>query len=132
MFLELVNPIANVISKILDKIPDGDEKIKLQAQMQEELIQVLSDADKAQDDVNKQEAANPNLFVSGWRPAAGWVCVFALGLQYIIQPFFCWILTLLQVSFIAPKLELGELITLLLGMLGMSGLRSLDKYTGTK
>jgi hypothetical protein len=40
---------------------------------------------EAQTQVNKVEAANPNLFVSGWRPAAGWVCTLAMLVYYIPQ-----------------------------------------------
>lgn len=94
----------------------------------------------AQLEVNKIEAASASFWVSGWRPAAGWVCVSALALTYIPKAFVLsafWayqsylILTNPAVNLptLAPFPDLGvtDLIGLLMALLGMAGLRSFDK-----
>ena len=82
-------------------------------------------------EINKKEAEHSSLFVAGWRPGIGWICGFALGWNYIIQPIGSW------VAFISgadlegmPKLDTGELTTILLGMLGLGGLRTYEKRIG--
>lgn len=81
--------------------------------------------------VNQAEASNSSLFVSGWRPGAGWICVGALAIQYLVRP----ILQYIGVVSGHPMPELptldGQLWELMLGMLGLGGLRSFDKMKGT-
>lgn len=83
----------------------------------------------AQAEINKIEAANPNLFVSGWRPGAGWVCVLALSYTYIGQPFVTW--GCLNFGWVAPpSINMDGLMTLLLALLGVAGLRTYEKKAG--
>jgi hypothetical protein len=78
--------------------------------------------------VNAVEAANPSVFVSGWRPAVGWVCVAAYAFNYLLLPLLNWGAKWADPS--APlilALDTGELTTLLFGMLGIGGLRTFEK-----
>lgn len=80
-------------------------------------------------DINKEEAKNPSIFVSGWRPFIGWVCGIALVYSFLGQPLLAW----LSINFhftAPPSLDMGTLITLLGGMLGLSGLRTAEKING--
>lgn len=87
----------------------------------------------AQIELNKIEAADPNLFKSGWRPAVGWVCVFALAYQFILRPLVPWIVGLFARSISPmPDLAIESLMTLLFGMLGLGGLRTFEKVKGIK
>jgi hypothetical protein len=70
--------------------------------------------------VNKQEAAHKNLFVSGWRPGLGWVCVLALGNNYIVVPYWADAITL----------DSSQLMPLIMGMLGLAGARTVEKVQG--
>lgn len=81
-------------------------------------------------DINKAEAANPNAFTSGWRPAIGWVCAAALACQYIARPALQWagILTGHQWPPL-PGID-DNLWQLMLGMLGLGGLRTFEKAKG--
>jgi len=93
--------------------------------------------DLAQVDVNKIEATSSNLFVSGWRPAVGWVGVAGLAYQFLGYPFMQWAWAVGQgVDLIPqglnapPDLDVEQLITLLAGLLGFAGMRSFEKHKG--
>jgi hypothetical protein len=84
----------------------------------------------AQTDINKAEALNPSLFVSGWRPAIGWVCALALAYQYLLRPLSGTIATLFGIT-LPPLPGLDDnLWQLMMGMLGMGGLRTFEKVQG--
>ncbi len=104
----------------------GKDPIK-ELEIQQKLLEIEAAAENAQAVINLAEASNPNVFVSGWRPACGWVCSLALGWVYIASPFFTWIANLLGSSVAMPVVDLAELYPLLLALLGMGGLRSFDK-----
>lgn len=83
--------------------------------------------------LNLKEAESQNLFVSGWRPAVGWVCVVAYIWQFIVQPFLIFLLTTFSVHLdIAqlPKLDIGELSFVLFAMLGIGTMRTVEKSRG--
>jgi len=84
----------------------------------------------AQTDINKVEAASSSLFVSGWRPAIGWVCALALAYQYLGKPLATGILPVFGVN-VPPLPGLDDnLWQLMMGMLGMGGLRTFEKVQG--
>ena len=84
----------------------------------------------AQTDINKAEASNSSLFVSGWRPAVGWVCALALAYQYLLRPLSGTIGAIFGVT-IPPLPGLDDnLWQLMMGMLGMGGLRTYEKTQG--
>lgn len=113
--------------KILDKfIPDPSEKAKAEGELRDALLKW----DTAQTEVNKVEAASTNWFVAGWRPFIGWVCGAAFAYTFIAQPFALFILAAFGATVTAPALDMGSLMTVLLGMLGLGGLRSWEKTKG--
>lgn len=124
--------ILGIAGKVIDKfIPDPQAKAAAQLEllrMQQagELAHLAADTElaKGQQEINKVEAASPSLFVSGWRPAVGWCCASALTYEFLLRP--------LAVAFgyPAPELPMGDLLTLLLGMLGLGGLRTKEKLAG--
>jgi hypothetical protein len=113
--------------KVLDKfVPDPQAKAKAEG----ELRSSLQAWDKSQTDVNVVEAANPNLFVSGWRPFIGWVCGIALAYQYVASPLLMWIASSLHIALSAPPKLDGTLWELVFALLGMGGLRTFEKVKG--
>ena len=81
-------------------------------------------------EINKTEAASSSLFVAGWRPAIGWVCAAALAYQYVFKPLMTWLLGAAHIVVPAmPGLD-EHLWELMLGMLGMGGLRTFEKVQG--
>jgi hypothetical protein len=124
----LVGPIAALLDKV---IPDKDAR-ELMAHEIAVMVEVQTfELAKAQVEVNRQEAAHKSLFVAGWRPAIGWICGTALAWNFVIQPLLLWAAWVFpeyapDIS-TAPKLESDELMTVLLGMLGLGGLRTYEK-----
>ena len=107
--------------KVLDKfIPDPEAKAKFESELRDS----LQEWDKQQNDVNAVEAQNTNIFVSGWRPAIGWVGAVGLSYQYLLRP----------IAYGAgwhdlPVLD-SSLMELVTAMLGMAGLRTYEKTLG--
>ena len=74
--------------------------------------------------INEIEAGHRSIFVAGWRPFIGWICGFALAYNFVIRDLFIWVL---QPEEIPPALQMEHLMTVLLGMLGLGGLRTYEK-----
>jgi hypothetical protein len=110
-------------------------KAELEAQLTMQNLDLEKAALVGQLEINKQEAASPNWFIAGWRPAVGWVCALALVWAYILQPFITYFLLVFHVTLPAnlPSLDTGTLVTgLLLPLLGVATLRTVEKVTGTE
>ena len=76
-----------------------------------------------QNEVNKIEAQHRSIFVAGWRPFIGWVCGLALLYNFIVRDLVAWI----SPSIMPPALQMEHLLTVLMGMLGLGGLRTFEK-----
>lgn len=112
---------------ILDKfIPDPAAKAKAAAELRDS----LQKWDTSQMEVNKQEAASSSVFVSGWRPAIGWVCAGALFYQYLLVPLLTWATAAVGFNLPTPPSLDGSLWELMFGLLGMGGLRTYEKIAG--
>lgn len=107
------------------------ELYKFTVENQNKWMDRLASSDANQAAINQAEAESDNIFKSGWRPALGWVCVTAFSVKFALFPLLSVILPLFSIVFVVPVFELGELVTLLFGMLGLAGLRSWDKKQGT-
>ncbi|MEQ1704938.1 MAG: 3TM-type holin [Rickettsiales bacterium] len=77
--------------------------------------------------MNKEEATNQNIFVSGWRPFIGWVCGAAFAYHFVIQPILAFIIVNHGGKVELPAFDMQSLSTVLMGMLGLGGLRTLEK-----
>ena len=98
------------------------------------MLTAMTSLVQGQLEINKTEAQHGSIFVAGWRPFIGWVCGAALVWNFIIQPLLLWVAWMMPDLGIdmstAPKLDSGELMTVLLGMLGLGGLRTYEKRLG--
>lgn len=125
-----VGAVSDLVSTVINKIWPDPAK---QAEAQLEILKLKQSGELAamiaQTDINKAEASNVSVFVSGWRPAVGWVCVGGLVYTFIGQPLISWGSAIYHYP-LPPALDLGTLITLLGGMLGLGGLRTLEKVNG--
>lgn len=83
-----------------------------------------------QTDTNKTEASSPSVFVAGWRPFVGWVCGSGFGVQFVIGPLVEWMAALFGHPVKFPQMDLGTMMPMLLGMLGLGGMRSYEKEQG--
>ena len=78
---------------------------------------------KVQSEINKMEAQHRSVFVAGWRPFIGWICGLSLAYNFIIRDVIAWI----SPDAMPPAIQMDQLITILLGMLGLGGLRTFEK-----
>ena len=123
MIQALIGPVSDLIGKFVE---DKDKKNELAhsiATMAENHAQEIALAQIA---TNQAEAKSGSLFVGGWRPA---VCVSAFAYHYVIQPILMFVLLATGVVLPElPQLNLGEMMPVLLGMLGLGGMRTIEKY----
>ena len=120
--------VIDSVSKVVDQFVESPSEAnahelkKMALSMQSELQQIQ---------VNEKEAGHASIFVAGWRPAIGWICGAALGWTYVAQPLFVFFVQLWRPDFpVPPVLSLGDLMPVLLGMLGLGGMRSWEKTKG--
>lgn len=115
---------TSVINKIWpDPVKQAEEQRKLQELAQKGSLEELNAEVKlliSQVDLNKVEAAHKSIFVAGWRPFVGWVCGFGLLYNVILAPF-------LDIWLTVPEVKADLLYPVLLGMLGLGGMRSFEK-----
>ena len=81
--------------------------------------------------INEVEAAHPSIFVSGWRPMVGWTGAVALAYIAIVEPLLRLAATLYGYDGTFPAIDTSITLQVLLGMLGIGGMRSFDKLKGT-
>lgn len=125
MSADPVTAVADLAGTVIDKIwPDKTEAERAQLAAAVAIVQ-------GQLQVNQAEAASPSVFVAGWRPAIGWVCGGALAYTYLLYPILMWAAAIWWPNLSPPKLgNDGMLYELLLGMLGLGGLRTFEKVKG--
>jgi len=114
----------NVVGTIIDKVADRIDDFTFDKQEKAELIQEIN---KAQIEVNKVESGHTSIFVAGWRPFVGWTCGIALCYHFVIQPFLVFLLFSFGYQMDLPVFDMTTLTTILMGLLGLGGLRSYEK-----
>jgi Holin of 3TMs, for gene-transfer release len=132
----LVGPISTLLDTVLKRVLPPEKMSDLdRTKLQNELMIELGKQDwqevSAQLEINKTEASSSNMFVSGWRPFIGWVCGVAFAYNFIAQPFFMFVTGKFGYDLsLMPTLDMASLLTVLLGMLGIGGMRTFEKYKG--
>ena len=102
MLQALIGPVASLLDKFIE---DKDQKAKL--------------------------AQHRSLFVAGWRPFLGWCLSFALAWHFIFAPFIIFVCAFAGMEIPdLPYFDMESLMTVLLGMLGLGGLRTFEKKSG--
>ena len=77
-----------------------------------------------QAEINKVESRHRTVFVAGWRPFIGWVCGFALAYNFVLRDLLIWVF---GTEGVPPALQMEHLMTVLVGMLGLGGMRTFEK-----
>ncbi|WMM95662.1 hypothetical protein CRP361_gp44 [Roseobacter phage CRP-361] len=125
-----LNPLGGIVdglAKGLDELFTSDEereaaKLKLATLMQQpHMLQAVA---------NIEGAKHRSVFVAGWRPAIGWVAALGLGYQFLVLPFAGLINAYLKLPAELPELQAEQLMTLVLSLLGLGGMRTFEKYKG--
>ena len=117
---------AGEFAKDLRSAITGEITPEKKAEIEHKTLDIEAAIRVAQAEVNKAEAQHKSIFVAGWRPFIGWVCGLALLYNFLVAPLVSQFTKLSMVA-----LDIGPLITLLVGMLGIAGLRTLEKSNGT-
>ena len=128
MIQALIGPVTGLLDKFIE---DKDQKARLAhvvATMAQNHAQELA---KGQLEINKMEAQHRSIFVAGWRPFLGWGLSFAMIWHFVLAP-----ITIFGFSYAGveapelPAFDMDSLMTVLLGMLGLGGLRTVEKVKG--
>lgn len=130
--LPILGALLPVIGSVIDRlIPDEAGKAKAKLEMQAAIMDAANKGMLAQLDVNKTEAAHRSVYVAGWRPFVGYTCGAALCWHFVLQDLIVFATAWAGHPAPAlPKLDTDTLLTVLLGMLGLGGLRSFEKVKG--
>ena len=114
---QLIGPVTSLLDKFVE---DKDQKNALAHEISTLASKQATELAKGQLAVNAVEAAHKSLFVAGWRPFVGWVCGVGLAYNVIIAQ-------ILGIWFTVPEVDPSLLTPVLLGMLGLGGMRSYEK-----
>lgn len=123
-WLKLIDPISTLLDKF---IPDKDQQNKLAHEIATMAENHSHEIAKGQIEVNKQEAAHKSLFVAGWRPFTGWTCAASLAFNFIALPLTNFTLAILESEIRLEPLDVSTMMPVLMGMLGLGGMRSYEK-----
>lgn len=106
---------------------DKEKRAAAEREIEAQLTTHLAKIDLAQLDINKTEAAHRSVFVSGWRPMIGWTCGAAMALNFLIFPLASFVLAQTGHLVELPNLDMAQMMPVLMGMLGLGGLRTVEK-----
>ena len=120
--------IGDVLGRFLPE--DKEARAKAEREIEQQLSIHLAKIDIAQLEINKAEAAHRSIFVAGWRPFIGWTCGLALAWTYVGVPIAQFILAQTGHLIDLPALDMSQMMPVLMGMLGLGGLRTFEKFKG--
>ena len=124
MLQALIGPVTGLLDKFIE---DKDAKNALAHEISTMADRHAQELAKGQLEVNKVEASSSSIFVSGWRPAVGWVCVLGMAGNFIVIPISNFILALADSAVTIPLIDTATMMPVLMGMLGLGAMRSAEK-----
>jgi hypothetical protein len=128
MIQALIGPVTGLLDKFVE---DKDQKNKLAHELATMADRHAQELAKGQLAINAEEAKSKNIFVSGWRPSVGWCCSLALFAHFLVFPTMDVVTAYMGIEAVAyPAFDMDSLMTVLLGLLGLGGMRSFEKYKG--
>jgi hypothetical protein len=128
MLQALIGPVTGLLDKFIE---DKDAKNAMAHEIATMAEKAAHEAAMAQIEVNKAEAQHKSLFVAGWRPFVGWICATALAYHFVLHPIILFVIGVTGATIPElPAFDMDSLMTVLLGMLGLGGLRTYEKSKG--
>jgi hypothetical protein len=131
---DTVKAIGETVDKLFtsddERLERENERARAEQDYNFKLAKLDAGLAQGQIEVNKVEAASASLFVSGWRPALGWVGAVALAYKFIAYPLLCWVLLYYPNAHLPPVPNADELYPLIMGMLGLGSMRMYEKVKG--
>jgi hypothetical protein len=130
--LSLLPIVGQAVDKILSLIPDPNARAKAEAEYQQAVLQATMQESADNREINKVEAAHTSVFVAGWRPFFGWMSAFCVLYAYLLRPLLMWIVMMYSPEHVAriPEVPMDHVWELIFGMLGIGGLRTIEKCKG--
>ena len=129
----MIGSLITAILPILGKaIPDADKRVELAQELATLAEKQAHEVAIAQIEVNKAEAASGGWFKGGWRPMIGWVCAAAFAYHFVLERILEAVFMANGINVALPDLDMGPLMAVLGGMLGLGGLRTYEKTRGPK
>tara|TARA_R110002074_G_scaffold188843_1_gene354578 strand:+ start:958 stop:1362 length:405 start_codon:yes stop_codon:yes gene_type:complete len=125
----LIGPVTGLLDKFIE---DKDVKNKLAHDLSTMADKHAQELAKGQMEINKTEAAHKSLFVAGWRPAVGWTCCLGMASNFLVIPMANFVLALSGSAIVVPLLDTGEMMPVLMGMLGLGAMRTYEKKQGVQ
>lgn len=126
--------LGPIMEGVLRFIPDKNKRAEAKEQFEGQMLMAMTALVQGQLEINKEQAKHSSIFVAGARPFIMWVCGVALLWQFLLEPMATWSLLAFSTRELPefPQLDMGPLMTLLLGMLGLGGLRTYEKRLGVE
>tara|TARA_R110000822_G_scaffold43973_2_gene118328 strand:+ start:59 stop:469 length:411 start_codon:yes stop_codon:yes gene_type:complete len=132
-----MNPITSILSSLIEPVTglisefvvDKDKAAEIAYRISTLAAKQAHEQALGQLEVNKAEAATGSMFVGGWRPAVGWCCMTAMAVNFIVTPLFGPVIEAYTVVKMVP-LDMSEMMPILLGMLGLTAARTVEKRSG--
>jgi hypothetical protein len=127
----LIDTIIGAVGSVLDKvIPDTNARAQAKEELAKAVLQDDFQLALSQIQVNQEEAKSENLFKSGWRPSIGWACSLTFILNFVLFPIINYFLVMFGHQAILIPFDTNTLMTVLGGLLGIGGLRTIEKIKG--
>ena len=125
---KLVDPVSNILDKVIE---DKDQKAKLAHEIATMAERHAQEVARGQREINKEEAKSRNIFIAGWRPFVGWTCGLALFWHFLGLPVTLFVTGWFDLQHPPlPEFDMQSLMTVLLGMFGLGGMRTFEKFKG--
>jgi len=115
---------AGTLAKDIRAAITGDISAEKKAELEAKALELESQAMNGQVEILKAEAASPNIFIAGARPAILWIGALVILYSYVIAP------VLVTFGVPSPDIQLGDLWPVITGILGLSGYRTYEKAQG--
>ena len=120
---DAVSTIGGVVDKFVET-PDEKTAAKIV------FAKLEKEKSKFQFEINRLEAQHRSIFIASWRPYIGWICGVSLMFNFIVFPLMEWITILMDKQIPMPNINSGELMTLVISLLGLGAMRSWEKGKG--
>ena len=124
--LDWIPIIGDITGAIRKYMPDTAERDRIAGQLESMQLSLA----QAQAAITAVEAQSPSLFKSGWRPAAGWLCVLGLWIDFMVFPLVSMGLQIAGKAAIHSPLDVASLLMLLGSLLGLGGMRMNERIKG--
>lgn len=122
--MSIISALIGPVTGLLDQfIEDKDQKARLAHELATMADKHANEIALAQIEVNKADAKG-NWFQSSWRPATAWVCVLGFMVNFLVSPLCAGF------GIDIPQADTSTMLPVLMGMLGLGGLRSFEKTRG--